>query len=196
MILDIDFLKTNCQRLYFFGLGFIQVKLNESERVHFYTNAFRKTVLKEEIHNHRYNFESKIIKGTVVQEIYLHQLNSEANSLTTKQELFANHLNDNCKFCITKETCNPVIKKEFDRQECTVKLIQRHTFVTGSSYWTDHDTLHRVDSDDAITYLTRGPYMKDEADVIYPIDLVPTCPFSVKVSDDELWEVIRSMIGK
>lgn len=176
MILDIDFLKTNCQRLYFFGLGFIQVKLNDSERVHFYTDAFPKTTIKEEIHNHRYDFESTILKGTLVQEIFSYRLDNEGDSW------------------ITKETCNPTIKKEFDRHQCSIKLIQRQTFGTGSSYWTDHDTLHRADSNDAITYLKRGPYMKDEADIIYPIDLVPTCPFSVKVSDDELWETIRSMI--
>lgn len=176
MILDIDFLKTNCQRLYFFGLGFIQIKLNDSERVHFYTNAFQKTTVVEEIHNHRYNFESQILQGNLVQEIFSCTLDDEGESW------------------ITKETCNPATKKEFERQRCTIKLLQRQTFRAGSSYWTDHETLHRAESNDAITYLKRSSYMKDEADVIYPIELVPTCPFSVKVSDDELWEVIRSMI--
>jgi hypothetical protein len=177
MILNIDFLKSNCNRLYFFGLGFIQVKLNESERVHFYTNVFQKTVVPEEVHNHRYDFESTIIKGTLV------------------QELFSCHLAfDKGGYWITKETCNPATKKEFDRQRCAIKLLQRQTFGAGSSYWTDHNTFHRAESNDAITYLKRGPYMKDEADVIYPVDFLPTCPFSVKVSDDELWEVIRSMI--
>lgn len=176
MILDIDFLKTNCNRLYFFGLGFIQVKLNDSERVHFYTNVFQKTTVTEEVHNHRYDFASTIMKGVITQELFSYRLDDEGDSW------------------ITKETCNPATKKEFERQQCIIKLIQRQTFVAGSSYWTDHDTLHRIESNDAITYLKRGPYMKDEADVIYPIDLMPTCPFSVKVSDDELWEVIRSMI--
>jgi len=176
MILDINFLKTNCQRLYFFGLGFIQVKLNESERVHFYTDVFPKTTIKEEVHNHRYDFESMIMKGTLVQELFSYQIDDKGDSW------------------ITKETCNPATKKEFERQRCIIKLLQRQTFCAGSSYWIDHDTLHRAESNDAITYLTRGPYMKDEADVIYPIDLVPTCPFSVKVSDEELWEVIRVMI--
>lgn len=176
-VFNIDFLKTNCQRLYFFGLGFIQVKLNDSERVHFYTNVFPKTTAKEEVHNHRYNFESTILQGTLVQEIFSCSLDDAGDSW------------------ITKETCNPDTKKEFDRQKCTIKLLQRQKFCMGSSYWTDHDTLHRAESNNAITYLTRGPYMKDEADVIYPANLTPTCPFSVKVSDDELWEVIRSMIS-
>ena len=93
MILDIDFLQTNCQRLYFFGLGFIHVKLNESERVHFYTNAFQKTTLAEEVHNHRYDFESIILKGTFVQEIFSFHLNDQGNSW------------------LTKETCNPATNK-------------------------------------------------------------------------------------
>lgn len=176
VIFDIDFLKNNCKRLYFFGLGFIQVKLNESERVHFYTNVFQKTTMKEEVHNHRYDFESTILKGEITQEI------------------FSCNLDDQGISWVTKETCNPVTKKEFERQRCTIKLLQRHTFCLGSSYWTDHDTLHRVESSNAITHLKRGPYMKNEADVIYPIDLIPTCPFSVKTSDEELWEVIRAMI--
>lgn len=194
MILDIDYLKTNCQRLYFFGLGFIQVKLNDSERVHFYTDVFPKTTVEEEIHNHRYNFESQIVKGTITQEIFSCHLDSEVNSLITKQELFSNHLNGDCKFCLTKETCNPAIKKEFEKQACTIKLLQRHTFVAGSSCWTDHNTFHRVEANNAITYLKRGPYMKDEGDVIYPANITPACPFSVKVSDDELWEVIGKML--
>lgn len=177
MILNIDFLKTNCQRLYFFGLGFIQLKLNDSERVHFYTTAFQKTTVAEEIHNHRYDFESTILQGTLVQEIFSCSLDDQGDSW------------------ITKETCNPAIKKEFERQRCSTKLLQRQTFCLGSSYWTDHNTLHRAESNNAITYLKRGPYMKDEADVVYPMNLVPTCPFSVKVSDEELWEVIRSMIS-
>jgi hypothetical protein len=176
MILNIDFLKTNCQRLYFFGLGFIQIKINDSERFHFYTDEFPRTTMIEEIHNHRYNFESTIMKGTIIQEIFSYQLHDQGESL------------------ITKETCNPDIKKEFEKHRCRVKLLQRQTFSTGSSYWTDHDTLHRVESNDAITYLKRSPYMKDEADVVYPVSQVTTCPFSVKVSDDELWEVVRSMI--
>lgn len=176
MILDIDYLKTNCQRLYFFGLGFIQVKLNDSERVHFYTGAFQKTTMAEEVHNHRYDFESTIIKGTIIQELYSYNLNDKGDSW------------------ITKETCNPDTKKEFERLRCSIKLLQRQTFKAGSSYWTDHDTLHRVESTDAITYLKRGPYMKEEADVVYPVDMTTTCPFSVKAPDEDLWEVIRSMI--
>jgi len=175
MILDIDFLKTNCQRIYFFGLGFIQVKLNDSERVHFYTDEFPKTSI-EEVHNHRYNFKSTIMKGTIV------------------QELFSFDLHDQGECLITKETCNPEIKKEFEKRRCRIKLLQRQTFSAGSSYWTDHDTLHRVESNDAITYLHRGSYMKDEADVIYPVSKETICPFSVKVPDEKLWEVIRSMI--
>lgn len=176
MILNIDFLKLNCQRLYFFGLGFIQLKLNNLERIHFYTNAFDKTATVEEIHNHRYNFESTIVKGVLVQELFSYQMDNKGN------------------YWITKETCNPATKQIFDKHLCTIKLIQRQTFSAGQSYWIDHNTLHRVESNDAITYLKRSCYMKNEADVVYPVDLVKTCPFSVHISDDELWEVIRSMI--
>jgi hypothetical protein len=176
MILNIDYLKSNCQRLYFFGLGFIQLKLNDLERIHFYTNKFSKTATVEEVHNHRYDFESTIIKGTLVQELFSHQLDEKGD------------------YWISKETCNPSNKKVFNKQLCKIKLIQRQTFSAGSSYWIDHDTMHRVESTDAITYLKRSPYMKNEADVIYPVDLATTCPFSVNISDVELWEVIRSMI--
>lgn len=35
--LDINYLKSNNKRLYYFGLGFIQLVLNKHERLHFYS---------------------------------------------------------------------------------------------------------------------------------------------------------------
>ena len=54
-------LKTNPQ---YFGLGFIQCKINQHERVHIYHPDLMPIVnIEEEIHNHRYDFESTILMG-------------------------------------------------------------------------------------------------------------------------------------
>lgn len=36
---DIDYLKKNHDRLYFFGFGFIQLKIDDTYQLHFYNKA-------------------------------------------------------------------------------------------------------------------------------------------------------------
>ena len=66
--LDINLLKNHCARIYYFGLGFIQVKLDDSFRVHYYTDKL--PAITEDIHNHRYDFTSEVVSGKLSTTIY------------------------------------------------------------------------------------------------------------------------------
>lgn len=61
--LNIDYLKKNHTKIHGFGLGFIQIKLGEVFRLHIYTKEIALTTQDEEIHNHRYDFKSTVLKG-------------------------------------------------------------------------------------------------------------------------------------
>lgn len=174
--LDLEWLKAHAKQVHFFGLGFIQVKIDEKWRVHFYTKKWNATTKPEDIHNHRYSFRSLILKGTLKQETFTVE-KSIAGDCT-----------------ITKETCNPRNKTEFPKEACFVIPSQTHTMVAPSFYTTESETFHRVASDDAVTLIERFPYEYDEAEVVYLSGEELVCPFSVKVPTEELWAEVERML--
>lgn len=175
--LNINFLKANAKKIHFFGLGFIQIKIDDFHRVHVYTDKFPSTTMEEEIHNHRYQFNSAILKGTLTQKIY-----------SVRDDRDGHYL-------LTKEVCNPEIeKKEHHATSCDVTLTQVHHFAAGTVYWTAANTFHQVESKNAVTFITRGGYEKSEADVVYHHSKTTTCPFSIKVSEEKLWEIVEEVL--
>lgn len=176
LVLDIDWLKSNYTRLYYFGLGFIQLKISDTQRVHFYTNEFPLTS-KDEIHNHRYCFTSKILKGQLEQELYFASENKKGD------------------WVIRKESCKKDFKAESEIISCDLEIISKKTFYPGSEYWIEHQTFHKVFSTNAITLLTTEKYNKELADVISPKNIETfICPFSIEVPQDRLFEVIAKRI--
>lgn len=173
-MLDVVWLKQNCKLIHYFGLGFIQLKINNAIRFHFYTEELPAIVGDEDVHNHRYDFTSEIIKGSLTQEIY--------------------RKTDGDDYVLCEETCQAGVECHTKPVSCGIKLASRQVFVAGSEYWIDHDTFHRVYSTNAITRLTRTDYKKDLAQVIRPKDTTPVCPFSQKISEEELWCIVGKMI--
>ena len=178
-LLDIDWLWANKSMVHYFGLGFIQLKIDQDNRVHFYTDKLPRTVELEEIHDHRYNFVSRILQGTLDQEIF--ELRFSDGKPTHR---------------LVQESCGPV-KCDFESVEryCTISPVFQKLYHAGDSYFIDHNTFHRVDSNDAITHVCRGGYQKEFANVAFPIGGTTTCPFSVKVSEDDLHDIIQDILG-
>jgi hypothetical protein len=179
MKLDIDWLKANHQMIHYFGLGFIQLKLDQTNRVHFYTSELPPIVDDEDIHNHRYDFTSKIISGKITNYLY-----SEIEGDTHFKS------DESCKEGMNSETLQAC---------CGVLLTSIHTYVAGSEYFVDHNTFHRVAATDCVTWVIRSGYKKEYAQVIRPMNSVKVCPFGKKLPDDKLWEIVESIclsIGK
>lgn len=175
--LDIDWLKRNFQMVHYFGLGFIQLKLNDSERLHFYTDKIQKTVEEEEVHNHRYNFVSTILCGNLQQEIY------EIDETSAVKPYY-----------LTQETCKADDKQEFLKVDCNIRKVFNGRYLVGDAYYIAHPTFHKVASTDAITHVKRSGYMKQFADVIYKKDQAIVCPFSVKMSEEDLFQIIAEIL--
>jgi hypothetical protein len=177
---NIDWIKTNCTKIHPFGLGFIQVKLNDSERMHFYHPDFQRE--REELHNHRYDFRSTIIRGVLYQEIY--------------------------EFCNTRETLIPPThelyetdclshKEEVVIQGQGIPMLEYSGYHSvGSEYSLPHSSLHRVEAQSCVTFLRRGAKVKATAQVVREIGTVPACPFSEKIEESQMWEMVYECLYK
>lgn len=184
-LLDIDYLKNNNQRLYYFGLGFIQLVLNKYERIHFYNIAL--PVLNDEIHNHRYNFRSTILKGTL-QHKKFRIINGDDYML--------------CNELCTKDIINKTSKLDI-QIPVNVELIDMFTIYNtpGAKSMYDYydmffNEFHTVRAvGNTITHIKRTDVITPTAQVLYNKNKNSICPFSKTYTDDELWGFISDTIN-
>jgi hypothetical protein len=175
-ILDISYLKNNAQVIQYFGLGFIQIKLNDFERVHVYTKELPAIIDIEDIHNHRYSFTSYILSGSFVQEIF--------------------EIVEGDTYVLRNESCSEGNNLENKGETCGIRFNNKHIYKKGDQYTVDKDTFHRVFSHDAITYLVREKPSKEFAQVVTKQDSPHVCPFSKKVPENELWSIVEKSLKK
>ena len=180
---SLDELKKEAELIHYFGLGFIQVKLTDYTRMHFYTAALPPIIPEEDIHDHRYDFASRILHGTL------------------RQEIFA--LAEGDSHILEEETCLPagrVVSEGAPPMRkgvlCGIKKIHEQEFKKGSSYIIDHDTFHRISASDAITFIKRSDYKKELARVAHERGEQKVCPFSKKIPEKELWEIVETMLAR
>jgi len=173
--IDLQLLKDNHVRLYYFGLGFIQLKVDEVFRLHFYSPKL--PPITEDIHNHRYDFYSRILKG----------------SITSSQYSIAN----GSDFILSNESCNPEIEAPAERRFCNAALASQRTNVAGEAYRITHDEFHKVVAENCITLLSRSDYKKEFAQVVIKASDEPSvCPFSKQIPEKALWEIIEEMLDE
>ena len=171
--INIEWLKNNHERLYFFGLGFIQLKINEEYRLHFYIPELPSFV--DHPHNHRYNFESTILKGILINNIY--------------KEVPGND------FIIQEDSCSEGFIPSKEARKSNFTLVQSNSYSAGEIYFMNHDVFHTVKANNAITLLKRSEYKKDLAEISFPSTQKKVCPFMNKLSSDELWSYIEKSLN-
>ena len=183
--LKIENLKGDCARLYYFGLGFIQLKLNEIERLHFYSP--RIPAITEDVHNHRYGFISRILKGQLVNHLYRVDQYPQSFEDSAQKPIL--------DYTVNNESCNPEIKTPRLSIPATALLENITTYIEGQSYVMTPTMFHRVETNGpTITHLIRGHKVSEMAQVVLPKYATPVCPFSQKIPENELWEIIEEMI--
>ena len=171
---SVHWLQDNCKLIHYFGLGFIQLKLSPEYRLHFYTSKLAPIVPDEDIHDHRYPFNSYILKGTLTQAIY--------------------EMIDGNKYVLEYESCQEGQPSELIR-ECDFKLLTLSVYSKDSTYFITDTTFHQVYSDHAITLISRPEgYWKSRARVAHIKDAPKVCPFSKKVPEKELWDIVKEML--
>lgn len=174
---DFKYLVLNCTRIHYFGLGFIQIKLDWAHRVHVYTPELESIVPIESVHNHRYTFESAVLSGHFEQEIW----DVDASS--------------GGPFMLEDDSCQEGYKSE-KQYRCSMRLNSRHTYSPGDRYLLSHETFHRTLPSKAITLLTRNEYSKAVAQVVRSVDSDKVCPYSKKISEADLWDIVKKEMSE
>jgi hypothetical protein len=163
----------------YFGLGFIQLKIDKTYRYHFYHDSLEPIVPDDEIHDHRYNFKSHILQGEFTQLLY----EFEVDHAGTHE--------------IQNVDCKGPSDHVFEKTWGNLKLINRSTYSAGSSYWINRDVLHTVIAhNNAITLLERDTVVKQYARVARPRGVESVCPFSAPLGADRCWELIEDMLPR
>lgn len=164
---------------YYFGLGFIQCKINQYERIHLYHPDLMPIVnIEEEIHNHRYDFSSTILSGSIINKKYEF---SEYGHIT--------HFLQN-------ESCNQDIKVENPQKLYgSIKLTSETLLQQGETYFMDFDEFHTFQTEKCITYLKRSDYRQDLAQVVRSLRGEVICPFSKPLSPQQCWDIIYDCLN-
>lgn len=186
----IDGLRAKTNSIKYFGLGFIQLKIDDKVRYHFYTDKLPSIMPEEEVHNHRYSFNSTIMKGMLIQEIYSVEYDS---NYTIDQFRGSDYYWTHRDWQVS---CDPNKKAERTYALCCrATLLCTQYLKAGSNYFIDTEAFHKVKSKgDAISLVTRGKVGKDFANVIRLPDAKEVCPFSVEIPEQKLWEIVRGML--
>lgn len=162
----------------FFGLGFIQLKLNDKQRVHFYHPSLQANVPEEELHDHRYDFRSTVIFGELHNEIW---------------EFSPNENGPNEMVKVSCDPKNPLPEGEIKTRGVASKVLEFMT-VRGGEYLITNTRFHRVKADKCITSIIREPHVKDFATVIRGTGAPEVCPFDVSMTEAECWDIISEMV--
>lgn len=174
-MLKLEWLKENCEKIHWFGLGFIQIKIQEGLRYHFYTDKFP-SVCKESIHTHRYTFTSEVIAGKLRQCIF-----SEVAGNDYKRVL---HL------CIKGQ--EPIQAGLF-----SLNLLTSVNLNKGSHYTIGKDTIHNVSSyGDCITKVWWEGSKQGDCLVYTPYGETDNDPFVDNILEEELWDEVERMLDE
>jgi hypothetical protein len=175
-LVDLDWLQKNHTQLHPFGLGFLQLKLNETERIHFWHPGFVRE--REEVHNHRYDFMSTVLRGEMQQSLYVFKTGVEHPT----HELFETDCAPG------QEGSQPVISLGL------LSPIFSTTITEGNTYRISHEVLHRIDAKKCVTFLRRESKVKSHASVVRDIGGRSICPFAEDIPAAEMWAMIEDCL--
>lgn len=168
---DIWWLRGHCEKIYYFGLGFIQLKFKDKQsRLNIYTADLPPIIGDEEIHDHRYSFTSHILKGEFTQHLY-EKIEGD-------------------DYILEEESCTPNVPSNIIGY-CNFNKLNTSLYTADSTYILNHNTFHRVVAEYAITLLIRPlSYEKPLARVARLKDAPKVCPFSKTIPESELWDIV------
>lgn len=177
--LDLDYLKSFNKKPQWFGLGFIQLKLDATRRLHFWDPTLAELVNEAELHDHRYDFTSTVLAGSINHIVYEFTETPEGDHQLCEV------------FCQPEKSAAPRVLKTG-----IITETERHTFTAGDSYTFKQGQFHQGVSARAVTYLERGKIMCDTARIIRPTSEAENwlCPFTTKLTEAEAWASIETIL--
>ena len=176
--LDVASLRASGAVPHWFGLGFVQLKLDETTRVHFWSPSHGQITPEDELHDHRYGFVSKVVAGSMVHEVWNWEPRDDGDHEMTEVS------------CKPGAPSDPAV---IGRGQ--IRLAGRYRLAVGSDYMFPANCFHRGRTEGgAITLLARGPVERDTARVLRPLGHASVCPFSAPKDEDECWAIMEALV--
>ncbi len=173
--LDINALRQSGRTPKWFGLGFIQLKLSETHRMHFWHPDLKPydDNFENEFHDHRYPFESNVLVGEITNEI-----------ATAAHSMIATDT-------VMKQVCCSGGGSEFI-SHIHIQQLCRFATSAGHSYSVHENTFHRTFAERCVTLQIRGDTVKDKARVLSSKQSLN--PFDDTMDENILWECIADLL--
>lgn len=153
-----------------FGLGFIQIKLDEAISLNVYTDKVKKFINYNSPHNHQRNFKSYILNGLLLERIYDVSLNENGQSA----------------FCGCGDI-DDVINEKYE-----VSSGHQMIYNKGDVYRRDKELYHTVEaSDGTITLIVKDMSSKHNALVIGEKSVNLNYIFT----ENQLWDIVENYIN-
>ncbi len=186
-LLDVDYLRAHCTKIHFFGLGFVQMKMDDDTRYHFYHPFWSKSLwgikaVAENPHDHRYHFTSHVLRGTLRTHVW---------------KIVPNVIPDSREGALPAvlryDSCTPGVAAPDEKRYVMALKVSTFDVSAGSSYYLDENTYHQVEvcgDEPCVTHLVRGPKVKPFASILALPGKEDQCPFSCNQEEYELWDVV------
>jgi hypothetical protein len=182
-LLDVAALRQMGVTAHYFGLGFIQIKLDATWRLHVWVPEWPTIPGAEsELHDHRYDFVSTVLCGAL-----RHELFAAGPVHAEPQEGDLEKLDVSCQ---PGQAHDPVPLGY-------VRPIAIGTFTVeaGGTYHLGTEAFHRSHPQGpTVTLVRRGAIQKELATVLRPIGTAFTCPFSLSPDEATCWAQVAQVL--
>ncbi len=173
---DIDTLKTIGTPTWF-GLGFIQLRIDQKRRMHFWHPELKplSDQFQDEYHDHRYDFTSRVIVGEITNVVV-----SVKQDPTSPDMLYS--------VCCAGGGAERLYN-------VTARPLCRFTTTAGNIYHMSKNAFHIVEASRCVTLQTRQSAEKEKAHVVRPNDTPSPNPFSASMPIGKMWEYIEDLMA-
>lgn len=177
--LDFDYLQHLDVVPQWFGLGFIQMKISPNRRLHFWHPELSPNPGNaEEVHDHRYDFTSTVLKGEMENEVWDMRHDPDGD------------------YRLWRVSCEP---GNADAAEMigpmSVASVSSRRIPTNGSYVMPQPIFHRsFPIGYTVTMLQRGVVTETHAHVIRYHDAPHSCPFAISMLPHTLWQRIKEIL--
>ena len=172
-MIKIDELRALGGKPHYMGLGVVKYMFRKDRAYHFYSELAPAIV--EDIHEHRFGFTSKVIKG--IMKNYIYDVDGQDPKSTLQVE---------------RGECHAGAERVIEVPNANIIELCTFTTVEGESYHIAYNTLHRVESitPKVITLLAKEPRVQNNPRFVTDAANPSVCAFSQPKSEKECWEII------
>jgi hypothetical protein len=160
---------------HYMGLGVVKYPFCKNQSYHFYSD--RAKILVEDIHEHRFSFTSRVLKGKL--KNYIYEIDGTDPTSTLRVE---------------RKECAPDSQQEILLSN--INLIERCTFITepNQEYRMHYTTLHKIEclTTKVITHIYKElPFAQTTPRFIADETKPSVCAFSEPKTVNECWDIIE-----